>query len=64
MLDDPNEPFACESCMLLWDAYRRAHPDGLERPPLSWRQVEAKDRGPEIKAFFNASGKCDNCKEV
>jgi hypothetical protein len=50
--------------MLLWDAYRRAHPDGLERPPLSWREVAKEYRGPEIKAFFNAWGKCDNCNEV
>jgi hypothetical protein len=64
MPDDPNEPFACESCMDPWKAYRRAHPNGLERPPLSWRDVEVKDRGPEIKAFFGAWGLCDNCNEV
>jgi hypothetical protein len=64
MPDDPNEPFACEACMLLWEAYRRAHPNGLVRPPLSWREVAKEHRGPEIKAFFNAWGKCDNCNEV
>jgi hypothetical protein len=38
--------------------------DGLERPPLSWRDVAAEYRGPEIKAFFNAWGACGNCNEV